>query len=450
MTPSAKRLQELLLQAGVYSGPTEANDDAGDEQEDYSADKNRKGGGQDEAEGENPPTPRSDVDNEGDDEEEAAAARAAAATARSLSAASMGMTQYAEISGLKQYGRTQAIDDSLEGFSEQQQEQGEGEEGDESGGAGRKRPRSGDDAGTGAAKRARGSGSGARGYTFEQLLSYTPMSEAELKAGLVALQAIRLQEESREGPASAAAASDSGARHGGEAAYRLLDEGYTLDVLDASLTEAQAAPGGISAVDVGSIADALSDRYPPFVTAHVLRAFSTGGLPSDPEAAPPSGDVVCLDFRKVAVAKGLALLRGGTGQQHRRVPGEGQPMPVGAFMPQWVQAVPGEMVTRVLQDAPADAITAVATPGADDDRSRGVLCLSLLSGHALRETPAGGQATIRYFSHADMEDEPAKRFAQLFGARPRWTEGKWCSAAREKPIGRGQFVFACSRRGPIR
>lgn len=408
--PSLRRLLELLLFAGAYRGPADDVDDSDGVEDVEEAPEDAS----------QPSTPRSNDDGEG---AEVAGLAPVAAPARNPTGGSMmmGLTQYGDISGFEQYGRTQAFDaegDSLGG--------GEGDVAPA--GAGAKRTRTNDagaaDAG---AKRRRGVSAG---YTFAQLLSYAPMSRAELAAGLVALQAVRLP------PGGA------GVEPGEGGTYRLLDDAYALRALAALLVEAQAAPGGLAAMDVASIAEALADRFPPFVTSHVARAYSTAGLPADPEAAAAaaeSGDLdapgappsaVCLDFRKVAVGKALGLLRAGAGGSARRGPAEAAPaIPVASFMARWAAALPGCMVERCAADG-SDAPEADGGGGEGaPDPTRGVLSLSLLSGHILLEgggTGGGGGsggASLRLFSHADMDDDPKRRFAQLFAARARWTEG---------------------------
>ena len=315
------------------------------------------------------------------------------------------------------------------------------------------------------------------GYTYAQLVGLVPCSEAELQAGLVALGALRVDVDQGEGAGEGGGEGAVGARGrgggGGEGVYRLLDEAYAAAVLDAALAEAEAAGGAATgggpafaaSVDVAAVAAGVEYRFPPAVTAHVLHGVSTSGYPADPEGGaaargatqtqqqPPPPEAqparVCLDFKRVALRKGVALLQRAAAAAAAAARGPAAAaatdggLPVPLFMAQWARALPAAMVTGFCasgaeegaEDAAAPSRAAAApveaalSSGGGGDRPphAGYLCLSLLAGHALLEAPpstaAGAPPTLRYFSHVDMEDEPPARFGQLFAARTRWTEG---------------------------
>ena len=437
IAPSTRRLRELLLQWGPYAGPAGDSNDATEDDDGMQEEANNSSSSKYEAEA---TTPRSS-DGYNDD---ATASSSNNNNNRGVidlgDGEVLGMSQYASAVGDDHYGRTQQVGHtdnlSLNVDNGDDDDANEGERQLEEGGAGvgAKRPasQSGIVASAAAAskrlRRGDGSGSRTQGYTYDQLLSYCPMSEQEMRAGLVSLGAMRIQIDS------------------GDGIYRMLDESYAQSVLDAALIEASAQGQSLEAIEPLAIAASLSYKYPPFVTEHVLRLFSTGGVAlvdgADGVSSSRSGSspaaTVCLDFKKVAAAKGLSLLRA-------RLPpsmvGNGSLSASGVYPPSdgwtgaegllraWAAAMPPGTVTSV-EHSHATGETAAASAGdasgsGSDSASNGVLSLSLLAGHLLREThPSSGVVLVRYYSHVHMPDEPAARFKELFQARQRWTEGE--------------------------
>lgn len=296
------------------------------------------------------------------------------------------------------------------------------------------------------------------GYTLRQLLGDGLMSGAELRAGLVALGAMRLRDNADDPGAN----SDSSSRP--RYVYRLMDEGYAAALLGAAVNEAVLAGMPLDALRPGALADALAGSYPRHAALHVLRLFSTAGVQVGPDASAATDDdaPLCLSFPKVAVAAALALLRS-------RLPAPsppGAPLSTGTpvtdgwvpcleLLAAWGPALPAAMVVdtdwasahAAAPASPAAAAAAASSSSSssgDEPAYRGVLSLSLLAGHVLRGTsaPSAGRVPqVRYFSVGDLDDDPAKRFKALFAAKPVWTEGAsrrwcWCRGAAEAGCGR--------------
>ena len=213
-----------------------------------------------------------------------------------------------------------------------------------------------------------GGGGGADGgttrrcYTFAELASRVQASEAELRRGLVQLQAFEL-----------------------DGAWRVLHPDYLERVFDLVLTLVVREGWALGAVHEAAVLAETASIFPSVVVLQALRvhaAAAEGGAAASAAAAEGSW---ALDPSAVSRFRALQLLHAAAADAW---------VPFAEFERHWECSLPS--------GAPADP--------------------ALLRGIALRADEApGGAPAVRFFPEAALPLDSAARFKRLFAAQARWT-----------------------------
>ncbi|RUS28396.1 sister chromatid cohesion protein Dcc1 [Jimgerdemannia flammicorona] len=212
-------------------------------------------------------------------------------------------------------------------------------------------------------------------YTWEDLQTLVQASDAELRKGLRDRNAILI-----------------------DGHYRLLHPVYFHTVLDTLITSATAEDMPLEALRLVDCSRSLQEHdIPPEIVRHCLRSFSDPGEGWKQEDEGNDDEVYALSEVKVCQFLGLRLL---TAERVREIMEPDRVYDiVGAHGSRSVYRIPGH----------AEGDTHVVTEGHH----------LLTYPHTDPSNP--NARLITHFSYTDLPLDPARRFAELFAARKRWT-----------------------------